>query len=108
MARRGSAKAAGSARRLGAITLRLEARESRKLALLAKRENRSVKNYVETLVKQHIDREPEAERVISLYVAPEAATVRHGKLQRSEGESDERYAQRKALFDELMTLPDAE
>ena len=48
------------------------------------------------------------DRIISLYVAPEIAEVPHGKLQHSEGEPDERYAQRKALFDELMTLPDGE
>lgn len=108
MARSSTRKSTGAPRKLGAITLRLEARESRKLALLAKRENRSVKNYVETLVKQHIEHEPEAERVIGMYVAPELAGVRHGKLKRTEGESDERYAQRKALFDELMSLPDAE
>ena len=108
MAGRRSAKSVSTSGKLGAITLRLEARETRKLALLAKRENRSVKNYVETLVKRHIEREPEADRTISLLVAPEIAKVRHGKLLRSEGESDERYAQRKALFDELMSLPDAE
>lgn len=50
----------------------------------------------------------EIDRVISLYIAPEIAEVPHGRLQRSEGESDERYAQRRALFDELMTLPDDE
>ena len=108
MPRRSVRKSAGPSRKLGAITLRLEARESRKLALLAKRESRSIKNYVETLVRAHIAHEPEADRVISMYVAPELVGVRHGKLKRSEDESDERYAQRKALFDELMTLPDAE
>lgn len=88
--------------------LQYDAVETRELALLAKRENRSVKNYVETLVKRHIEREPEADRTISVFVAPEVAKVRHGKLLRSKGEPDERYAQRKVLFDELMSLADAE
>ncbi len=81
---------------------------SRKLALLAEREHRSVKNYVETQVKLHIEHEPEGKRVVTMYVAPELVGVRQGKLKRSDGESDARYAQRKALFDELISLPDIE
>lgn len=108
MARRRSAVSAVSPRIRGAITLRLEAPETEKLARLARRENRSVKNYVETLIKHHLQAEPEADRVIAMHVAPEISGVEAGALLRSEGESDERYARRKALFDELMSLPDAE
>ena len=108
MARRHAARREASPRKLGAITLRLEGPETEKLARLARRENRSVKNYVETLIKRHLQAEPEADRVITMHVAPEIAGVEAGTLLRSEGESDARYARRKALFDELMSLPDAE
>jgi len=43
-----------------------------------------------------------------MYAAPELNGVIPGPLERSEGESDERYAQRSALFSEFLNIPDAD
>jgi len=50
----------------------------------------------------------EAARVITMFVPKEAADLAPGLLMRTEGESDERYAERSALIDKLFAIPDAE
>jgi hypothetical protein len=89
-----------------AITLRLDPVQFRRLAAIARAENRSPTNYVETLVLRDLDIKDEARRVISMFAAPEMAELDPGPLERSADESDERYKQRKALFDELLAIPD--
>ena len=89
-----------------AITLRLDSGRFRRLAAIAGAENRTPTNYVETLVLRDLDAKDEANRVIAVHAAPETANLVPGPLERTEGESDKRYAQRKKLVDELMSIPD--
>ncbi len=89
-----------------ALTLRLDPAHYRRLAALAAAENRSPTNYVETLVLRDIEAKDESHRVITMFAAPETAALSAGKLERGEGESDARYEQRRALFDELLSVPD--
>ena len=102
----GGSRPAGASVR--ALTLRLDPEPFRQLALLAAAENRSPTNYVETLVLREIAARSESRRVLRMLVAPEAADLDPGALVRGEGESDRRYAERTALFDELLALPDAD
>lgn len=90
------------------ITLRIDETRFRKLALLAEAENRTPTNYVETALLRDMAAKEEAARVITMFVPPEAAGVAAGPLLRSEGESDERYAERSALFDRLFDIPDSD
>ncbi len=76
--------------------------------LLARAENRSPTNYVETLVLRDIAARREAARVLSVAVPEDAAAATPGALPRTEGDSDARHAEREALFDRLFTLPDSE
>jgi hypothetical protein len=75
--------------------------------LLARAENRSPTNCVETLVLRGIAARREA-RVLSVAVPEDAAAATPGALLRTEGDSDARHAEREALFDRLFTLPDSE
>jgi hypothetical protein len=81
-------------------------RKFRRLAAIADAENRAPTNYVETLVLHDLDAKNEANRVITIYEAPESAYLVPGEIERSEGETEERFAQRKRLVDELMSIPD--
>lgn len=91
-----------------ALTLRLGPEVFRQLAVLAARENRSPTNYVETLVLHDLQARAEESRVLTMRIAPEAADLDAGTLLRGDGESDGRYGARRALFDELLGLPDAD
>lgn len=91
-----------------ALTLRLDGSAFRRLARIARDENRTPTNYVETLVLRDLEAKDEARRVISVYAAPEATDVTPEKIERSVAESDERYAEREALMRELLSIPDAE
>jgi hypothetical protein len=93
-------------RSIKAITLRLDPASFGRLAAIASAENRTPTNYVETLVLRDLEAKDEANRVITVYAAPETAKLVPGELERTEGENDERYAQRKRLVDELMSIPD--
>jgi hypothetical protein len=93
---------------LRALTLRLDPEPFRQLALLAAAENRSPTNYVETLVLRELQARSEDRRVLRVRVAPEAVDLEPGPLLRGEDESDQRYAERKSLFDELLGLPDTD
>jgi predicted transcriptional regulator len=90
-----------------AITLRLDADRAARLQAVAAAENRSLTNYVETALLRDLARREEAERVITMYVAPGVAdTIRPEDVVRAQGESDEDYAQRQALAVELWSIPD--
>lgn len=89
-----------------AITLRFDSGRFGRLAAIAGAENRSPTNYVETLVLRDLEAKDEANRAITVYAAPETANLTPGELERTESETDERYAQRKKLVDELMSIPD--
>lgn len=90
-----------------AITLRLDQAQFRRLERLARAENRTPTNYVETAVLRDMEAKEEAARVITMFVAEEAAGLIPGALLRTEGESDERYAERSAVMDKLFAIPDA-
>jgi hypothetical protein len=89
-----------------AITLRLTSESARRLQAIAEAENRSLTNYVETALLRDLARREEAERVITMYVAPDVPTfIRPEDVVRAEGESDEAYAERQALMVELWAIP---
>lgn len=90
------------------LTLRLDEARFRKLELLAEAENRTPTNYVETALLRDMAAKEEAARAITMLVPAEAAALAPGPLLRTEGESDERYAERSALLDRLFAIPDAD
>jgi hypothetical protein len=90
-----------------AITLRLDAERVAQLQAIADAENRSLTNYVETALLRDLSRRDEAERVITMYVAPGISdSIRPEDVVRAAGESDEDYAARQALMMELWSIPD--
>jgi hypothetical protein len=90
------------------ITLRLDPVTFKKLEQLARAENRTPTNYVETAVLRDIEAKEEAARVITMFVPKEAADLIPGALLRTAGESDERYAERSELMDKLFAISDTE
>lgn len=86
------------------LTLRLTEGEFMRLELMATAENRSLANFAETHLLESMAAKEEAARVITMYVPDELKDVQLGPLLRSEGESDERYAERSALLSELFAL----
>lgn len=90
-----------------AITVRLDADRARRLQAIAEAENRTLTNYVETALLRDLARREEANRVITMYVAPGVPdSIRPEDVVRAEGESDEAYAERQALMVELWSIPD--
>jgi len=55
-----------------------------------------------------VDAKEEAACMITMFVRAEAADLAPGGLERTEGESDERHAERSALMDRLFAIPNAE
>jgi predicted DNA-binding protein len=90
-----------------AITLRLDPPRYERLERLARAENRTLTNYVEAAVLRDMEAKEEAARAITMLVPEDAAHLVPGPLARTEGESDERYAERSALMDTLFAIPDA-
>jgi len=105
---RGSAASSGRRPARQAITLRLDPEQYRRLELLARAENRSPTNYVETAVLRDMAAKEETGRAITMFVAADAAGLVPGPLVRTAGESDQRYAERSALMDKLFAIPDTE
>ena len=90
-----------------AITLRLDPERAARLQAVAEAENRSLTNYVETALLRDLARREEADRVITMYVAPGVPdSIRPEDVIRAESESDEDYAERQALMVELWSIPD--
>ncbi len=108
--RRGTATEPTTARRHPAkvaITLRLDADRARRLEAIAAAENRSLTNYVETALLRDLALRDEAERVITMYVAPGTlANVQPEDIIRGKDETDEAYDKRQALLMELWSIPD--
>jgi hypothetical protein len=94
------------ARRLKALTLRIDPSQFQRLAAAAKSENRTPTNYVETLLLRDLEAKEESQRAITVYEAPGIARRTPGKLERSRGESAARFARRKRLVDDLLAIPD--
>lgn len=100
--RRAAAKPAAKV----AITLRLDADRVRRLQAIAAAENRTLTNYVETALLRDLARREEADRVITMFVAPGTpASIRPDDVVRAEGKSDEAYAERQDLMVELWSIP---
>ena len=90
-----------------AITFRLDTDRAARLQVIAEAENRSLTNYIETALLRDLARREEADRVITMYVAPAVSTSIHPEdVVRAEAESDEDYAVRQALAVELWSIPD--
>ncbi len=90
-----------------AITLRLDAERVRLLQALAEAENRTLTNYVETALLRDLGRREEADRVITMHLAPGVSSnIRPDNVVRAESESDEEYAERQALTVALWSIPD--
>jgi len=97
---------AGKSRGKVAITLRLDADRAIRLQAIAKAENRSLTNYVETVLLRDLSRHEEADRVITMYVAPGLPDkIRPEDVVRAAQESDAEYAERQALMMELWSIP---
>ncbi len=91
-----------------AITLRLDPAKFKALESLARIENRTPTNYVETAVLRDMAAKEEAARVLTMFVPEEAAGLHPGPLIRSDGEPDERHAERSALMDQLFAIEDTD
>jgi hypothetical protein len=91
-----------------AITLRLDADRARRLQAIAEAENRSLTNFVETALLRELALRDEAERVITMYVAPGTSpSIRPEDVIRAQDETDDAYAERQALVTELWSIPDS-
>ena len=102
---------AGSPTRKGRkvpITLRIDEARFHKLTLLAEAENRTPTNYVETALLRDMAAKEEAARMITMLAPADVADTAPAALLRTEGESDERYAERSLLFDRLFAIPDSD
>ncbi len=92
-----------------AITLRLDAERARQLQAVAKAENRTLTNYVETALIRDLSLRDEAARVITMHAAPGTSSCIAPKdVVRAEGESDAAYAKRRDVLVELWSIPDRE
>jgi hypothetical protein len=91
-----------------ALTLRLDPVKFKKLEMLARADNRTPTNYVETVLLRDMEAREEAARAITMFVPQDASDITPGVLLRAEGESDERYAERSVLMDKLFAIPDTE
>ena len=104
--RKAGRSAAAKPRAKVAITLRLDPDRVARLQAIAEAENRSLTNYVETALLRDLSRREEAERVITMYVAPGVSdSIRPEDVVRAEGESDAEYVERQALMVELWSIP---
>lgn len=90
-----------------AITLRLDAERVRRLQALAEAENWTLTNYVETALLRDLGRREEADRVVTMHLAPGvSANIRPEDVVRADVETDEEYAERQSLTVELWSVPD--
>lgn len=84
------------------ITVRLAADTRDRVQRIAAMEHRSVAGYVAMLIERDLHARDEAERVITVFVAPELEGQPMGIVGREEGESDEDYARRAEALDTLF------
>ncbi len=92
-----------------AVTVRLDPTRVEQLQAAAEAENRSLTNYVETALLRDLDQRDAASRVITMRVAPQAAThIDANDIVRGADESDAAYAKRQDLMTALWSIPDSE
>ncbi len=90
-----------------AITVRLDAARARRLQALAEAENRTLTNFVETALIRELARHEDADRVITMYVAPGLSPgINPEDVIRTDDETDEEYTKRQALMVALCAIPD--
>jgi hypothetical protein len=78
----------------------------RRLVTAAQSEHRTPDELATAIVQQRLAAREAARSLITVVSAPELEGTTPGILIRSEGESDERYAVRAALFAELFAIAD--
>jgi hypothetical protein len=89
-----------------AVTVRLDPDRAVRFRDIATIENRSLANYVEAVLLRELARREEADRIITMYAAPDAPdSIRPEDVVRAAGESDEEYAARQTLAVELWSIP---
>ncbi|MBS0639492.1 MAG: hypothetical protein JSS43_06445 [Proteobacteria bacterium] len=90
-----------------ALTVRLDPARVQQLQSAAAAQNRSLTNYVETVLLRDLSAQDEAARVITMRVAPDApAEIDRNTIIRAPDESDEAYAKRQDLMMALWAIPD--
>jgi hypothetical protein len=105
---RTSAGRSGPPAKVG-ITVRLDPIRARQLQAVADAENRTLTNYVETVLIRDLSLRDEASRVIMMHAAPETSKrIDAAEIVRASGESDADYARRQALLIELWSIPDSD
>ena len=76
------------------ITVRLNPDVRDRIQRIAAHEHRSIAGYVQMLIERDLRAREEAERVITVFTAPELEGVPFGPVEREEGETDARYEAR--------------
>lgn len=86
----------------GAFTMRFKPEVAAFIQSRANAENRSVTNYVETLLLREKARVEDAGR-LTVQADPEQLREEGHRLVRDDDDTDDEYAARSALFDALLT-----
>jgi len=108
MSNAGSLETVTRGREKIAVTVLLDPESFRALEAVAEAESLSTSEMALSAVIRDLEARQEVARGVSMFVAAEALGLAPGPLVRTEGESDERFAQRSALMDQLFAMPDAE
>jgi hypothetical protein len=87
----------------GAFTMRFQPDVAEFVQNRARAENRSVTNYVETLLLREKERVAETEGRLTVQADPELLREEGHRLVREDDETDEEYAARSVLFGALLT-----
>ena len=84
------------------ITVRLDPAVRDRILHIAAHEHRSVAGYIQMLIERDLRARDEAERVIYVFTVPELEGVSVGPVQREDGETDARYAERAEALRNLL------
>jgi hypothetical protein len=95
-------KAKATAQGRPGVTVRLSRGVHARVGRISRAEHRSVAAYIEALVERDLAARDEAERLVRVFSSPDLAGVPYAPVSRSEGESDERYAERSDALDRLF------
>jgi hypothetical protein len=87
----------------GAFTMRFKPDVASFVQHRAQAENRSVTNYVETLLLREKARVEETEGRLTVQADPELLREEGHRLVRDDDDTDDEYAARSVLFDALLT-----
>lgn len=87
----------------GAFTMRFQPDVAEFVQNRARAENRSVTNYVETLLLREKERVAETEERLTVRADPDLLREEGHRLVREDDETDEEYAARSVLFGALLS-----